>query len=130
MDPEAWAVCIAVLSVVLLFGTLFVAQGWIAAADVLPFVLVTPGLCGPLLLLHYITHELSHATGAARRVQALLQTPVLEAPAPDMQQSPKGCEVRFEGVGHAYDAEHQVLTDVSFCLAPGSTTAIVGRCTA
>nr|BFD41815.1 ABC transporter ATP-binding protein [Pseudomonas sp. FFPRI_1] len=126
-NANAMIAPVAVLSVVLLFGTLFVAQGWIAAADVLPFVLVTPGLCGPLLLLHYITHELSHATGAARRVQALLQTPVLEAPAPDMQQSPKGCEVRFEGVGHAYDAEHQVLTDVSFCLAPGSTTAIVGR---
>ncbi|MGC5698982.1 ABC transporter ATP-binding protein [Pseudomonas sp. NFXW11] len=118
---------VAVLGVVLLAGSLFVAQGWIAAADLLPFVLVTPGLCGPLLLLHYITHDLNHASGAAQRVQALLETPVL-APAPaGLERVPQGCEIRFEGVGYAYDAERQVLADISFNLEPGTTTAIVGR---
>lgn len=126
-NANAMIAPVAVLGVVLLFGTLFVALGWIAAPDVLPFVLVTPGLCGPLLLLHYITHDLHHATGAARRVQALLETPVLEPPAPGTQQVPKGGAIRFEGVGFAYDAERQVLADVSFSLEPGTTTAIVGR---
>jgi ATP-binding cassette, subfamily B, bacterial IrtA/YbtP len=33
---------------------------------VLPFALVAPGLSGPLLLLHYITHDLNNATVALR----------------------------------------------------------------
>lgn len=126
-NANAMIAPVTVLGVVLVFGTLFVVLGWIAPLDVLPFALVTPGVCGPLLLLHYITHDLNHATGAARRVQALLDTPVLEQPAPGMQRSPAGTEIRLEHVGYGYDAGRQVLSDVSFTLKPGTTTAIVGR---
>ena len=126
-NANAMIAPVTVLGVVLVSGTVFVGLGWIAAPDVLPFALVTPGLCGPLLLLHYITHDLNHAAGAARRVQALLDTPVLEQPAPGLQQSPKGNEIRFEGVSYGYDSARQVLADVSFTLKPGTTTAIVGR---
>ena len=124
-NANAMIAPVAVLGVVLVSGTVFVGLGWIAAPDVLPFALVTPGLCGPLLLLHYITHDLNHAAGAARRVQALLDTSVLEQPVPGMQ--PKGNEIRFEGVGYGYDTGRRVLADVSFTLKPGTTTAIVGR---
>ena len=123
-NANAMIAPVAVLGVVLVFGTLFVALGWMTALDVLPFALVTPGLCGPLLLLHYITHDLNHAVGAAGRVQALLQTPVLEQ---GMQQTPKGSEICLEHVGYAYDGGHQVLADINLTLKPGTTTAIVGR---
>ena len=126
-NANAMIAPVTVLGVVLAFGTLFVGLGWIAPLDVLPFALVTPGVCGPLLLLHYITHDLNHATGAARRVQALLDTPVLEQPTPGMQQSPAGTEIRLEHVGYGYEAGRQVLSDISFTLKPGTTTAIVGR---
>lgn len=126
-NANAMIAPVTVLGMVLVFGALFVGLGWIAPLDVLPFALVTPGVCGPLLLLHYITHDLNHATGAARRVQALLDTPVLEQPAPGMQRSPAGTEIRLEHVGYGYDAGRQVLSDVSFTLKPGTTTAIVGR---
>ena len=126
-NANAMIAPVAVLGVVLVFGTLFVALGWMTALDVLPFALVTPGLCGPLLLLHYITHDLNHAVGAASRVQALLQTPVLEQPAPGMQQTPKGSEICLEHVGYAYDGGHRVLADINLTLKPGTTTAIVGR---
>lgn len=117
---------VTVLAMVLVFGTVFVGLGWIEPLDVLPFALVAPGLCGPLLLLHYITHDLNHATGAARRVQTLLDTPVLEQPSPSEQASPNGNEIRFERLGYAYDAERRVLADVNLTLQPGTTTAIVG----
>lgn len=116
----------AVLGVVLLAGTLFVAQGWMAPVDLLPFVLVAPGMSAPLLLLHYLTHDLNAATGAAQRVQALLQTPVLAQPQHAQRQVPAGFEVRFEQVGYAYDGRGAVLSDISFTLRPGSVTAIVG----
>lgn len=76
-NANAMIAPVTVLGVVLAAGTLFVSLGWIAPVDVLPFVLVAPGLSAPLLLLHYITHDLNNATGAAQRVQGLLDTPTL-----------------------------------------------------
>lgn len=117
---------VAVLGVVLVAGTLFVAQGWMAPADLLPFALVAPGLSAPLLLLHYLTHDLNAAAGAAQRVHALLQTPVLAQPAPAQRAIPAGAEVRFEQVGYAYQGQENVLSDISFTLRPGTVTAVVG----
>jgi ATP-binding cassette subfamily B protein len=123
-NANAMIAPVTVLSVVLGAGTLFVSQGWIAPLDVLPFALVAPGLSAPLLLLHYITHDLNHATGAAQRVQGLLDTPMLAHPA--TRPVPQAGEIRFEHVGYGYAADHLVLGDINFTLRPGTTTAIVG----
>jgi ATP-binding cassette subfamily B protein IrtA len=117
---------VAVLGVVVLAGTAFVALDWMAPVDILPFALVAPGISAPMLLLHYLTHDLNNATGAAQRVQALLDTPVLAQPAPDQQQLPNGTEIRLEGVSYAYDGQNKVLSDISFTLQAGTVTAIVG----
>lgn len=117
---------VAVLGVVVLAGTAFVALGWMAPVDILPFALVAPGISAPMLLLHYLTHDLNNATGAAQRVQALLDTPVLAQPAPDEQQLPAGTEIRLEGVAYAYDGHNKVLSDITLTLRPGTVTAIVG----
>ena len=117
---------VAVLGVVVLAGTVFVALDWMAPVDILPFALVAPGMSAPMLLLHYLTHDLNNATGAAQRVQALLDTPVLAQPAPHQQQLPVGTEIRLEGVGYAYDGRNKVLSDINLTLAPGTVTAIVG----
>ena len=125
-NAHAMIAPVAVLGVVLAFGTLFVSLGWITPVQVLPFALVAPGICAPLLLLSYITHDLNNATGAAQRVHKLLQTPVLETLASERATLPEQAEIRVEHVGYSYDAEHPVLSDVSFTLKPGTVTAIVG----
>lgn len=117
---------VTVLGVVLGFGALFVGLGWMAPVEVLPFVLVAPGICAPLLLLHTLLHDLGGATSAAQRVLALLETPVLEPPAPGRAQIPAGHEVRFENVGYSYGEERQALSNISFTLEPGTVTAVVG----
>jgi ATP-binding cassette subfamily B protein IrtA len=117
---------VAVLGVVVLAGTVFVALGAMAPVDVLPFALVAPGISAPMLLLHYLTHDLNNATGAAQRVLALLDTPVLVQPAPGQQQLPNGTEIRMEGVGYAYDGQNKVLSGITLTLRPGTVTAIVG----
>ena len=117
---------VAVLGVVVLAGTVFVALEAMAPVDILPFTLVAPGISAPMLLLHYLTHDLNNATGAAQRVQALLDTPVLAQPAPGQQQLPVGTEIRMENVGYAYDGHNKVLSDITLTLQPGTVTAIVG----
>jgi len=125
-NANAMIAPVAVLGVVLVAGTLFVSQGWMTPVELLPFVLVAPGMSAPLLLLHYLTHDLNAATGAAQRVHALLQTPVLAQPARAQRQAPAGFEVRFEQVGYAYDGQDPVLSDINFTLRPGTVTAVVG----
>ena len=117
---------VTVLGVVVLAGTVFVALEAMAPIDILPFALVAPGISAPMLLLHYLTHDLNNATGAAQRVQALLDTPVLAQPAPGQQQLPVGTEIRMENVGYAYDGQNKVLSDITLTLQPGTVTAIVG----
>lgn len=117
---------VTVLGVVLVSGTLFVFLGWIDLVAVLPFALVAPGISAPLMLLGFLEHGVANATGAAQRVQALLETPPLEQPSPEERQHPASAEVHFEEVGYAYDGEHRVISNVSFTLEPGTVTAIVG----
>lgn len=117
---------VTVLGVVLIFGALFSYLDWMAPVDILPFALVAPGICAPLLLLHTLLHDLGGATGAAQRVQALMKTPVLEPLTADQQQVPANQEVRVENVSYAYGEGHQALSNISFTLEPGTVTAIVG----
>ncbi|WP_321347956.1 ABC transporter ATP-binding protein [Halopseudomonas oceani] len=117
---------ITVLGVVLASGTVFVGLGWMTPVEILPFALVAPGICAPLLMLHTLLHDLGSATGAAQRVIGLLETPILEPIPATQQQTPVGNEVRFHNVSYAYDPQHQVLSGVSFTLQPNTITAIVG----
>lgn len=117
---------VTVLGIVLTCGALFVRLGWITPLELLPFVLVAPGICAPVLLLHTLLHDLGNATGAAQRVLALLRTPTLAAPAPGRQCLLADHRIGFENVSYAYGAEQPALTNLSFTLEPGTVTAIVG----
>jgi len=130
-NAHAMITPVAVLGVVLAFGTLLVSLGWITPVEVLPFALVAPGICAPLLLLSYITHDLNNATAAAQRVQALLETPVLETPVletltGESPRLPASAEIRIERLGYSYDGQNPVLQNLSLTLKPGTVTAIVG----
>lgn len=116
---------VTVLGVVLASGALFTALGWIAPLDVLPFALVAPGICAPMLLLHTLLHDVGSATAAAQRVQALLATPVLAQPAPGRGRLPADNRISFEQVSHSYGGQ-RALDGVSLALEPGTVTAIVG----
>ncbi|HYE92256.1 MAG TPA: ABC transporter ATP-binding protein [Terriglobales bacterium] len=70
------------------------------------------------------------AMASAERIFGLLEeTPAITSPArpaaaPAARSTASG--VAFEGVWFAYDAEHWVLRDCSFTVAPGEHVAIVG----
>ncbi|EZP81251.1 Xenobiotic-transporting ATPase [Novosphingobium resinovorum] len=116
---------VAVLGVILCFGTAFTALGWIRPIDILPFALVAPGISAPMMLLGFIMHAVANATGAAQRVQALLDTPVLPQPV-GKSACPDGIEIRLHDVSYSYDGVTPVLSGIDLTLRPGTVTAIVG----
>ena len=71
-------------------------------------------------------HDLGSAVGAAQRVMALLETPVLPSIPSSECQLPNDHEVRFENVSYVYNNAQNGLSNLHFTLAPGSVTAIVG----
>ncbi|AIO73253.1 ABC transporter ATP-binding protein [Burkholderia multivorans] len=117
---------VMVLGVVLAAGMMFMHLGWVRPVEILPFALVAPGVSAPLMLMIFVAHGLEPARDAARRVQRLLRTPVLERPATDCCKVPHDNEIRAEHVSYAYDGAHKALDDVSFTLEPGTVTAVVG----
>lgn len=115
---------VTLLALTLLFGTWFVAAGWMSAVDVLPFALVGLGLAGPIGVLTSNLLALRMGQAAAERLSALLQLEqVVEPSAP---VSPAGTRIEFDHVSFSYDGEREVLRDVAATFDPGSVTAIVG----
>ncbi|MEV6273982.1 ABC transporter ATP-binding protein [Nocardia sp. NPDC051832] len=115
-----------VMLVVLVAGLGAVGLGWLPALDVLPYLLVGLGIGGSLTGLGYGAQALRSGGAAALRLHELQQTPELSAPAhAETETAPTGA-VRYEGVGFAYRAGHEVLRDIDLELAPGTITALVG----
>lgn len=117
---------ITILGVVMLGGAIFIYLGWLDAIDILAFVLIAPAICAPALLLHTLLHDLQASQGAAQRILALLEKPILDVPATAQSLLPADRTVCFHQVSYAYNQAHQVLSDLNFSLQAGAFTAIVG----
>ena len=64
----------------------------------------------------------------AERIFEILDTPPAIADADDVEEMPEIIgEVTFEHVSFSYDEQVKVLNDVSFCIKPGETIALVGQ---
>jgi ATP-binding cassette subfamily B protein len=116
---------VTVLGFILAIGLLFIAMEWIAPTEIIPFLLIAPGICAPMLMISFITHGLRNATSSAERLHGLLNTPILEQPE-ILAEKPKNTVVKFEHVSYGYDAEHLVVNDFNLRLKTGTVTAIVG----
>lgn len=110
------------LLVVLSWSTVFLAQGWVALADVLPFVLLGVGLTAPVLTLGYGASDLRMAREAAARIGALLDVP---AQVDGHRLGPDSDDVSLVGVGFRY-GQNRALHEVDLQLSPGTVTALVG----
>ncbi|MEU1548313.1 ABC transporter ATP-binding protein [Nocardia sp. NPDC005745] len=116
---------LAALVVVLGGGALFAQMGWMDPVDIVAFALLGLGITGPLFAMWYALTSMQQAQSAAIRVQALLDTPVLDEP--EISATPRDEILELRGVGFSYDGTHDALRDISITLAPGTTTALVGR---
>ncbi len=76
----------------------------------------------------FMVSMLPRAAVAAERIVEILDTePSIHAAATPITEVERHGTLEFRNVGFGYPgAEHAVLHDVSFCIEPGETTAIIG----
>ena len=91
------------------------------------FVQYSRRFAGPINEMANIIHELQSGISAAERVFALLDEPPELADKADatILENVRG-KVDFESVSFGYTPERVILKDLSLCVRPGMTVAIVG----
>lgn len=112
------------MSVVLVAGLLLIGAG-MPPLDLLPFLLLGPGLGATVLTVGFATQSLRQANAAAVRLRDLDTTAELDH-LPTEQVDGEPGRVRFEDVHFAYRSDRDVLRGVTVELAPGTITALVG----
>ncbi|WP_443067863.1 ABC transporter ATP-binding protein [Streptomyces sp. NBC_01351] len=113
-----------VLLTVLVGGAALIADGELAPADLLPFLLLGLGLTAPVAALGHGFDELQTARRAVGRIRDVLAVPPL--PEPAHPRAPHGHRVELRDVHFAYDAGREVLRGIDLVLEPGTVTALVG----
>lgn len=85
-------------------------------------------LLQPILTIGFLSASISRAGASSLRVFEVLDTEVEVRDKPDaIPLPPIHCRVEFEDVSFRYPgSEREILEDISFCIEPGQTVAILG----
>ncbi|MFI7671172.1 ABC transporter ATP-binding protein [Nocardia sp. NPDC049526] len=101
-----------------------VTDGAVSAAAAIALIAVSSRFIEPLNQAAQLGNALRSAAAAADRITGLLAEPTL--PEADMPVAPGAAAVVFDKVSFGYQIDAPVLSDLSFTVAAGTTTAIVG----
>jgi len=116
------------LILILYRATQGVAAGHMTLGDLVLVNTLMLQIYIPLNFLGVIYRELKQAVTDMDRMFTLLQTNREVADKPGAQPLVVHAgEVRFAHVDFSYEAKRQILFDVDFTIAPGTTTAVVGQ---
>jgi ATP-binding cassette subfamily B protein len=117
----------AVLSAVVVAGTLLGIGGGLSVGRLLAFFFLVQLFTGPVQMATEILNELQNALAGWRRVLGVIDTPVEVVDPADGVVSPRGPgEVELRGVSFAYPTGPPVLQDVDLVLPAGHKVAVVG----
>jgi ATP-binding cassette subfamily B protein len=113
---------------IVLFGGLQVIGGRLSIGELVAFNAYLGFLLQPILTIGFLSASISRAGASSLRVFEVLDAPIEVKDKPDaVELPPIHCRVEFENVGFRYpDSEREVLRDMSFCIEPGQTVAILG----
>ena len=118
------------LGVIIVMAGLEVLQGRMRVGDVVAAMLVMTTIYSPLAILGMSYREIRQAFIDMEQMINLMAVKPDIADAPDAVELPPasqaGAQIVFEHVGFQHSARSLGLTDISFRVAPGKTTALVG----
>ncbi|MFC4124686.1 ABC transporter ATP-binding protein [Nocardia rhizosphaerae] len=114
----------AVFLVLAYLAVVQVTGGEISAAAAIALIAVSSRFIEPVNQAAQLGTALRSAAAAADRISDLLAEPTL--PAPTGPVTPGAPAVVFDAVSFGYRPGEPVLSDLSFTVPPGTTTAIVG----
>ena len=117
---------LSVMGFILGIALLFIQLNWMTPFEIIPFILIAPNICAPILMISFITHGLRNATSSAERLHQLMNTPILIQPT-TLQALPKDNTLTFHNISYGYHADHPVIDQLSITLKAGTTTAIIGE---
>jgi len=127
-DPTLAALPDIGVLVVLAVGVVRVLHGHAQAGDVVQIGFLLTIVAFPIRSLGWLLGEFPRSVVGFQRVQRVLDA--TDALTYGEQRLPEsrgdGARLAVEHVAFAYDADQPLLTDVTFDVAPGRTTAIVG----
>jgi ATP-binding cassette, subfamily B, bacterial len=117
-----------VLAIVVLGGSVAVAQGALTLGGLVAFVALLLLLQWPIISLGWLVAMAQEAETAAERIYEVLDTPPAVRDRPGARRLPAVTgRVRLDRVGFTYPgADRPVLRDLTLELAPGETVAVVG----
>ncbi|MFI1914968.1 ABC transporter ATP-binding protein [Nocardia sp. NPDC020380] len=120
-----FSLCVQAVFLVLVYLVVGrVTGGAISAAAAIALIAVSARFIEPLTQAATLGGALRMATSAADRVSALLAEPTL--PQADSDVTPGAPAVVFDNVSFGYSTGDEVLSELSFTVPAGTTTAIVG----
>ena len=115
----------AQLIATLVAGLAYVQSGAITVGTLMTFITYTSSLLWPIRQMGRILSDLGKTFVALERIDAILRQPV-ECDAPNAQTPVIRGQITFEHVTFGYEAQTDVLHDVSFTVQPGQTIGILG----
>ena len=120
---------LSVVLCVIALGTWSLQQGRLTLGGLIVFLTYLGMLYSPIKGASRLTNSLYAATaGAERIIEVLDERPTVVAPGRGELLAPVRGRVEFRNVDFVYPhGTRNALTDVSFCIQPGETVALVGR---
>jgi ATP-binding cassette subfamily B protein len=122
---QSAAIALGIAAVMLMAGSAIVT-GELTVGDLVLVNAYVIQVCLPLNSLGFVIRESSDALVRAENLFGLLRLkPEPRTPAQTKDAAFDGAVV-FENVGFGYEQSRQIVSDISFTIAPGTTVAVVG----
>jgi ATP-binding cassette subfamily B protein len=122
---QSAAIALGIAAVMVTVGSSIVTGG-LTVGDLVLVNAYVIQVCLPLNSLGFVIRESNDALVRAEKLFALLRLKTEPSTMPRDGPPAFDGAVRFEHVYFGYEAEREILSDVSFSIEPGTTVAIVG----